>query len=349
MSFRCPGSATRFLAAAAVAAGLAACGSASATTSSTTVPSTRVATSSSVPPGTTLRIGDQLNYLKTVLSISGQDTNFPYQVQYSQFVGGPPMLQAFQGGALDLGFVGSTPLIFAQAAGQPLTAVAAWSTKESGYTLVTAPGTTSVTGWGSLKGKRVAYQVGTAAEAVLLEGLSSVGLTLKDVTTVNLPVNQTAAALQGHSADAALSVEPLTSVYLATNPSARQVARVSQVTDRTDFVLTDSAALSNRATSAALADYLRRLVTAFGYLRAHPQAITQAVYVDQYHLSPARAAVVSAQIGAASFVPLPGDIVPAQQHLADLFRAAGQIPNKIDVASEFDPRFNALVSAAQGA
>ena len=30
------------------------------------------------------------------------------------------MLQAFQGGAIDTGFVGSTPLIFAQAAGQDI-------------------------------------------------------------------------------------------------------------------------------------------------------------------------------------------------------------------------------------
>ena len=109
-------------------------------------------------------VGDQLNYLKTVLAVSHEDQGFAYQVQYSQFVGGPPMLQAFQGGALDTGFVCNTPLIFAQAAGQPLVAVAAWESKGSGDGLLTAPGVTSVTGWSSLKGKRVAYQVGIAGE-----------------------------------------------------------------------------------------------------------------------------------------------------------------------------------------
>lgn len=339
---------TRILAGAAIAAGLAACGSASASTTSTTAPAAASATSSSIPAGTTLRVGDQLDYLKTVLSISGQDKNYPYQVQYSQFVGGPPMLQAFQGGALDTGFVGSTPLIFAQAAGQPLVAVAAWASKGSGYGLVTAPGTTSVTGWSSLKGKRVAYQVGTAGEAVLLDGLSSVGLKLSDITTVNLPQTQVSAALQGKSADAGISTEPLTSVYLASNPTAHQVATAGAITDRTDFLLADSSSLANKATAAALGDYLTRLARAFSYLRAHPEAAIQAVYVAEYHLTPARAAVVSAEIGTPSFVQLPGNIVPAQQHLADLFHSAGQIPSKVDVASEFDPTFNAVVAAAQG-
>ena len=329
---------------------LAACSSSSTATTSTTAKAstTGSVSTSTIPAGTTLRVGDQLNYLKTVLSVSNQDQGFPYQVQYSQFVGGPPMLQAFQGGALDTGFVGSTPLIFAQAAGQPLAAVAAWVSTGSAYGLVTGPGVTSVKGWSTLKGKRVAYQVGTAGEAVLLEGLNSVGLGLSDVTTVNLPQTQVSAALQGGSADAGISTEPLTSVYLAANPTAKQVVTANQITDRSSFLLASTSALTDKATSAALADYITRLVKAFAYLRAHPGAATQAVFVGQYHLTPARAAQVEAEVGGASFVPIPGDIAPAQQKLADLFLAAGQIPHKVDVTSEFDPRFNDLIAKVQG-
>jgi sulfonate transport system substrate-binding protein len=47
-------------------------------------------------------------------------------------------------------------------------------------------------------------------------------------------------------------------------------------------------------------------------------------------------------------VPLPGKIVEPQQQLADLFQKAGQIPTKLDVSSEFDPRFNDIVAANQG-
>src|SRR5580704_14744757 len=103
-------------AAALLAAGLQSTGIASA--------AGRTVAPGSIPPGTVLRVGEQLKNLSTILSLGGQDRNVPYQVQYSEFVGGPAMLQDFEGGGLDVGFIQSTPLIFAQAAGQPITAVA---------------------------------------------------------------------------------------------------------------------------------------------------------------------------------------------------------------------------------
>src|SRR5271166_6137299 len=133
------------------------------------------ASGTSIPPGTVLRVGEQLKNLSTILALGGQDRNFPYQVQYSEFVGGPPMLQAFEGGSLDVGFIASTPLIFAQAAGQPVTAVAGWASAGSPYALVSAPTVHSIRSWADLRGKRVAFQEGTALESALLEGLQSAG------------------------------------------------------------------------------------------------------------------------------------------------------------------------------
>src|SRR5580698_11248988 len=118
--------------------------------------------SAAIPPGTVLRVGEQLKNLSTVLSLGHQNKNFPYQVQYSEFVGGPPMLQAFEGGSLDIGFIQSTPLIFAQAAGQHITAIAGWASSGSAYALVSSPGEHSIKSWSDLKGKRVAFQAGTA-------------------------------------------------------------------------------------------------------------------------------------------------------------------------------------------
>jgi sulfonate transport system substrate-binding protein len=328
---------------------LAACGSSGASSSPrTTAKVAGSVATSTIPAGTVLRIGEQLSNLKTVLSISGEDQNLPYQVQYSEFVGGPPMLQAFQGGALDVGFVYSTPLIFAQAANQDLTAVASWASTGSGYALVSAPGASSIKSWANLKGKRVAYQVGTASEAVLLEGLQSAGLSLSDVTTVNLPTTQIAAALQGGSADAGITVEPLLSVYLAANPTAHVITYATKITDRSGFLIATTSALGDKAKSAALADYISRLVKAYKYLNAHPQKIIQAVYVDQYGLTLTRAAAVAKLVGSTSFVQLPGAIELAQQNLANLFFTAGVIPTKVDVAKEFDSRFNDLIASVQG-
>ncbi len=300
-----------------------------------------------VPPGTTLRVGDQLEYLQTVLELAGEDEAFPYEVEYSSFVGGPPMLQAFQGGALDTGFVGSTPLIFAQAQGQDIVAVAGWAGEGSAYNLVTAPGVDDIGGWDDLAGARVAYQRGTAAEAVLLQALDAAGIDPSEVTTVDLPITQISAALQGGSADAGISVEPLTSAYLAANPTAAAVDDATEITDRSSFVIATTETLDDPARSAALADYVSRLVRAFSYLQDHPDLIAQTVYVDQYGLTPERAAEIVEAQGVGSFVDLPGEVLDQQQVLADLFVDAGQIPRAIDVAAEFDGRFNDLVQQVQ--
>ena len=257
------------------------------------------------------------------------------------------MLQAFQAGAIDGGFIQSTPLIFAQAGGQQISAVAGWSAKNSAYRLLTAPGVTDIKGWSDLKGKKVAFQQGTALESAALVELDKVGLKLSDIKAVNVPATTVSATLQSHAADVGVSVEPLTSVYLSQNPTAKVVGTATDVTEKANFLIATKKTLDDSAKSAALADYTSRLVRAFAYLKAHPDALAQ-FYAGQYHLPLARAQEIVTETGPTSFLSLPGDIVSAQQHLADLFVAAGEIPSKVTVNSEFDTRFNSLVQQVQG-
>ena len=342
----------RALAALVLLATVAACSSSASTrvdaadakTTTTAAPVTAPAT---IPAGTKLRIGDQLNYLKTVLQLSGQDQGFDYDVEYSAFVGGPPMLQAFQGGAIDTGFVASTPLIFAQAAKQDIKAVAGWASQRGlGGLLTNDP---SIKGWKDLKGKRVAYQRGTSAEAAVLTGLAAAGLKPSDITTVDVPIIQINAALEGGSADAGLSTEPLVSVFLAGHPNASVAAVPGDLTDRASFLIASSKTLADDDKVAALADYTKRLVKAFAWVKGHKAELAQAVFVKQYGLTPARATeLVESGNGSTRFFALPGDILQVQQRLADRFVTAGQIPVPLDVSAEFDTRFNDLVAKVQG-
>ncbi len=308
----------------------------------------RTVAAAAIAPGTVLRVGEQLKNFSTVLSLAGQDRNFPYQVQYSEFVGGPPMLQDFEGGGLDVGFIQSTPLIFAQAAGQQITAVAGWASTGSAYALASAPGARSIKSWADLKGKRVAYQQGTALESALLEGLKSAGLHLSDITTVNVPATQIAAALQGGSADVGIEVEPLLSAYLQANPSALVIAHPAAITEKAGFLIAASSALATASKSSAIADYITRLIKAYSYLKAHPQLTIHNVYEGQYGVTPVRAAAISAAVGPTTFFELPGAVLAPQQKLANLYLAAGSIPSKIAVSKEFNTRFNSLVSSEQG-
>lgn len=324
---------------------LAGCGSSSTSSASPPAAAAGGSVPTSVPPGTTLRVADQLNFLETALSTGQQNTNFPYTVKYSTFLGGPPMLQAFQAGAVDIGFVADTPLIFAQAAKQNVVGVAAWAPQASTFGLVRAPGQ-HITGWASLKGKKVAYQQGTVLEAVLLQGLHSVGLSLKDVTPVNLPSTSIPQALESGSVPAAVLEQPLTGAYIAKAPGAKQVTTENDITDRTDFIIASKSALSNPAKEAAIADYIQRLQKAYGYIDAHPTQWAEAYYVKQYKLPLAGGLQLIKIAGKTSFLPLPGNLVAPQQALADLYTDAGEIPGKLNVAGEFDGRFNSVLKAS---
>ncbi len=300
-----------------------------------------------VPAGTELRVGDQLEYLQTYLQLAGEHQDLSYDLEYSAFDGGPPMLLAFRADAVDVGFIGTTPLIFAQAQGQDIQAVAAWATPRSAYSLVTAPGVDDISSWSDLRGRSVAYQRGTADEAALLSALDANGISPDDITTIDVPQTQVGAVLQGGSADAGVSYGPLTGVYLEANPTAIQADRATAITDRTAFMIASGSVLEDEGKTAALADYISRLVRSFAYLRAHPERIVQGLYVDHYGLSPATGEALLATTGVDSFLSLPGEIGEPQQRLADLLVAAGQIPATIDVTEAFDPRLNELVERVQ--
>ena len=330
----------------------AACGSddgsdaAGASNTASTVKGAAATVPDSIPPGTDLRVGDQLDALKNVLGTSGQDKDFAYDVKYANFVGGPPMLQAFQADQVDIGYVADTPLIFAQAAQQDVVAVAGWAPERSSFELIVPPGK-GIKSWKDLKGKKVAYQQGTVLEAVVLKGLDEAGLSLDDITTVNVPVTQISATLISGSVDAAILSPPLDVAYLAQQPKATIIDAPTDITLRINFIITTKKALADPAKAAAIGDYVQRLVRGYGWINANPDAWVNALYVAQYKMTPEAGRKVLDHAGDVTFSPLPGDIVPDQQRLADLYLGAGEIPQKIDVKSEFDSRYNALVAAAQ--
>jgi sulfonate transport system substrate-binding protein len=311
--------------------GCSSSGSAETSDAATTIPKT-------VPAGTTLRVGDQLEYLQTILSASGEDRAIPYKVKWAGFIGGPPMLQAFHAGAIDAGFVASTPLIFAQAAHQDVVAIAGWVTAHGGQELVAAPGS-GINSWADLKGKNVAFQKGTSAEATVLKGLHGVNLSLGDIKAVDLPITQISAAFQGGSVDAGILVAPLDTAYLKSNPGAKVVDRPSDLAARASFLIADKSALEKPATAAALRDFIVRFGKALLAIKANPDQFVEKFYVAKYGMTLAAGKALLAQSGATAMIPLSGDLIPAQQELADLYHAAGEIPEKLDVAQEFDNRY----------
>ncbi len=126
-------------------------------------------------------------------------------VQWVEFQFGPPMLEALGAGAIDIGSVGDTPPIFAQAAGSPLVYVASTPSAEHA---VLVQHDSPIKTLAELKGKRVAFGRGSSAHNVTVKALALAGLTLKDVIPTYLAPADATAAFNGGTIDAWVVWDP---------------------------------------------------------------------------------------------------------------------------------------------
>ncbi|MFD0032388.1 aliphatic sulfonate ABC transporter substrate-binding protein [Streptomyces sp. NPDC127172] len=298
----------------------------------------------------TLRIGDQGQSLLTTLKVSGQLKNLPYKVQFNQFDSGPLVNQGLQAGAIDFGVMGDTPALFAQASGIPVKVVAVSKTVGPGYTLVARAGT-GVKTIADLRGKKIAISKNTANHGFLLRVLDKAGLKQKDVTIVDVPLQNIGNVLESGTVDAATASEETRAKYLHDHPDAVQVVNGRSVTPGYAFRLATDKALADPGKRKALLDFTARLVKANAWIGSHPNAWVDAYYVKIRKQTAALGKQVFQATGKTSYVPIDDPIVRSQQEQADLFTENGQLPKKVDPSQQFDPSvtkdFNAALAAAQ--
>ena len=96
-----------------------------------------------IPPGTTLRIGDQGGGLETPLRLAGELDDLPYEVEFATFASGPLVNEAFAADAIDIGIMGDTPALLSYAAGLDTVVVGIRSSDGVAQTLVAAPAAVS--------------------------------------------------------------------------------------------------------------------------------------------------------------------------------------------------------------
>jgi sulfonate transport system substrate-binding protein len=144
-------------------------------------------------------------------------------VKWVEFQFGPPLLEALGAGAVDLGSVGDTPPVFAQAGGIDLVYAAANPSAEHA---VLVPAGSSVKTLADLKGKRVAFGKGSSAQNVTIKALALAGLTLKDVEPIYLAPADATSAFNGGKIDAWVVWDPYYAIAVQ-NYGARVIADTS--------------------------------------------------------------------------------------------------------------------------
>jgi sulfonate transport system substrate-binding protein len=301
------------------------------------------ATTASTAPvdlsGVTINVADQLKEYETAFAATGDLNGAKYKVNWSEFIGGPPVIASLTGGSVDLGVMAETPTIFAQAAHDPVKVVAITEgsdPKASPFAILVPKGSPIKT-VAQLRGHTIAVAEGTVEQYVLIQMLKKAHVPTSAVTLDNLTITDASTAVANGKVDAAVSAEPLTGLDLQGGKVTVLTSGAGYV-QNLGYVTASQSALDNPKKAAAIADFIARFYKANAYLATHKQLSAQ-TYVKTYGvpLSVALQAVNSvSEVGA----PITPAIIKYQQAEADTFTGLGLIQGKLNVSQIFDLPFN---------
>ncbi len=278
-----------------------------------------------------LRIGYQKASVTLVLarargSFERKLNPLGYDVQWAEFTSGPPLLEALNAGAVNFGFTGEPPMIFAQAAGAPLVYVAATQPSPRAVAILTPPGS-KLRAVHELAGRKVAVAKGSSAHYLLVSALAASGVPYEQVTKVFLQPPNARAALSSGDVDAWSIWDP----YYA----GAQAAGAQVLTDGTGLMPNRSFYSSTRDFSTHHPDALKAAIDVINEEEAWEAQNVAAAAADIAPEIGLPAAVLTTWFDRQKYgvYRLTPEIFAGQQKIADAFFKLGLIPNRIDVSS----------------
>ena len=284
----------------------------------------------------TLTVGDQKGGSKALLSAAGELDDVPYKIQWKSFTSGPPLLEALNAGAIDIGGVGNTPPLFAAAGKSKIEVVSGATMGAKGDTIV-VPKDSPIKSVADLKGKKVAVADGSSANYNLLAQLGKAGLSYDDIEVEKLQPADALAAFSNKHVDAWAIWDPYTS-QAELEADARVLVDGGGLVNGMTFQAANPDSLDEKATRTALRDYLGRIATAQVWSNTHRDEWAK-VWAKETGLSEAvtRRAV---DRRLAKPTPISTDVTSSEQEMADAFVKAGLLPEKFDVAKFFTNDYN---------
>ena len=167
------------------------------------------------------------NYLEKVFTPKG------YAVEWIEFQFGPPMLEAMRVGSIDVGAVGDTPPIFAQAAHADLLYIG--SEVGAPQSILLPPGSKIQT-LADLKGKKLAFGRGSSAHNFVLLVLEKAGLRYDEIEPIYLGPADAGAAFERGAIDAWSIWEPYASLFNI-RPGVRTLTTNTEIGQQYSFFM----------------------------------------------------------------------------------------------------------------
>jgi sulfonate transport system substrate-binding protein len=245
-------------------------------------------------------------------------------IKWIEFTSGPPLLEAMSIGSVDLGSVGDTPPIFAQAANASVLYVAGSRITNGQGILV--PANSSVRSIADLKGKRIGFTKGSSAHNVVIATLEKAGLTYDDITPVYLTPPDAGPAFANGSIEAWAVWDP----YFAIGEK-RQNGRI--LINAHEVANTNSFYLANRDFANTYVRETREVIDGLADAARWAEANRAEVASALAAITGVPLDVQTVAANRASFLigPVTDEIATTQQAVADRFHRLGLIPKPIAV------------------
>jgi sulfonate transport system substrate-binding protein len=245
-------------------------------------------------------------------------------IKWIEFTSGPPLLEAMSTGSVDLGAVGDTPPIFAQAANANIVYIAGSPITNGQGILVHA--NSGIRTIADLKGKRVGFTKGTSAHNVVIATLEKEGLTYEDITPVYLTPPDAGPAFANGSIEAWAVWDP----YFAIGEK-RQNGRI--LVNAHEVAKTNSFYLANRDFANTHVRETREVIDGLAEAARWAEANRAEVASALAAVTGVPLEVQTVAANRASFLigPVTDEIVTTQQSVADRFHKLGLIPKPIAV------------------
>jgi sulfonate transport system substrate-binding protein len=282
-----------------------------------------------------LRIGYQkygtLVILKEKGSLEEKLKPLGYTVTWTEFPGGPQLLEALNVGAIDFGTVGEAPPIFAQAAGAPFLYVGYEPPAPTGEAIL-VPKDSPIKSVADLKGKKVALNKGSNVHYFLVKALEAGGVAYKDIQPTFLTPADARAAFESGSVDAWAIWDPFYAAGQAATGARTLVDGSGSdgkglVSNHQFFLAERKFTTDNPQVIDTTLDALKEIDA---WASQHPDEVAK-------DLSPKTGIpvdVLKVAIGRLGFGlrPIDDAVVAEQQKIADTFLQLGLLPKAITVS-----------------
>jgi sulfonate transport system substrate-binding protein len=248
-----------------------------------------------------------------------------YKITWTEFPGGPQLLEALNVGAIDFGTTGEAPPIFAQAAGAALRYVAFSAPAPRGEAILVPKGS-PVASVADLKGRKVALNKGSNVHYLLVKAIEDAGLAWSDIQPVYLPPADARAAFERGAVDAWVIWDP----FLA---AAEAATGARTLRDGTGLVSNHQFYLAAQPFLDAQPDVVRTVVDELAaverWAEGNPKEVA-GLFGPRMGIPPSvlEASLARMGYGVRSITEA---VVAEQQRIADTFHRVGLLPKPLVV------------------